>query len=237
MKIYTYAEHVHVYPELTIAQRQRLGVEASGRPLDDDGVVGPKTRGGIYIAPRHEHRLVDQMLRLTLLGAREEGGNNRGRWPAWAMGEPALKHLSPEQIAALPSAEVLRWGRVTQGPHCAGDASKAIELAYGPGQPQSKGAQALVTKWARKPGEEVALSEAQAGDLLSWERRVKGQPDAGHVSVVWGRSGTGLLLTMEGNGGRKDGAFGLYGYTLRDGCKRGRNKDMDVTRVARRTDI
>jgi hypothetical protein len=87
MTTYTYTEHLAAFVDLDTATRQRLGVEPSGRPLDDDGLIGPKTRGGIFLAPVHGHRLVAQMLRLVLLNAREEGGNNRGRWPAWAMGE------------------------------------------------------------------------------------------------------------------------------------------------------
>jgi hypothetical protein len=230
---YTYTEHVAAYPELTVAQRQRLGVEPSGRPLDDDGLVGPRTRSGIFVAPVHEHRLVAQLLLLTLLNMREEGGNNRGRWPAWTMGEPALKDHTPEQIAEMSAAEVARWARVQQGAHCAGDMSTAIRLAYGPGQPASQGAQALVRAWARKPGRPVALSEAQAGDLISWERHVEGQPGAGHVGGVCGRSPSGLLLTLEGNGSRRNGAMGLYGYSLHEGAPR---DTQHVTLVARRAD-
>jgi hypothetical protein len=230
--IYTYDEHIAAYPDLDTATRQRLGVEPDGTPLSDDGKVGPKTRSGLFIAPRAEHKLVDTALSLVLLGAREEGGNNRGRWPGYLMARPADPR-SPQEIAALPPAEVARLSRVQQGSWCAGGASTIIRLAYGAGQPSSWGAQQLVRRWAAKPGRTVALADAQPGDLIAWKRDVPGQPGAGHVGIVWGRSPSGLLLVLECNGSRRGGAVGLYGYSLRDGAKRG---SLEVTQVARRAD-
>lgn len=234
MIIYTYDEHVVAFPDLTPATRQRLGVEPSGLPLDDDGKIGPRTRGGLFVAPRAEHHLVDTALSLVLLNAREEGGNNRGRWPGYFMGERALTPLAPIQIAALPPADVARWARVRQGSWCAGGASTVIRLAYGPRQPQSKGARQLVRRWAASPGRTVALHDAQPGDLIAWKRDVPGQPSAGHVGIVWGRSPSGLLLVLECNGSRKNGAVGLYGYNLRDDARRGK---LEVVQLARRADL
>lgn len=231
--IYTYDEHVAAFPDLDVATRQRLGVEPSGLPLNDDGKVGPRTRGGLFVAPRAEHHLVDTALSLALLNAREEGKNNCGRWPGYFMGERALTPLAPIQIAALPPADVARWSRVTQGSWCAGGASTVIRLAYGDGQPQSKGARQLVRRWAAAPGRSVALMTAQPGDLIAWKRDVPGQPGAGHVGIVWGRSPSGLLLVLECNGSRRNGAVGLYGYNLRDGARRG---SLEVVQVARRAD-
>lgn len=233
MNIYTYDQHLEEFPLLTTAQRQRLGVEPSGHPLDDDGKVGPKTRGGLFVAPRSEHRLVDAYLRLALLNAREEGRNNCGRWPAYFMGQRQLTHLTPEQIADMSAPDVTRWSRVTQGSWCAGGASTVIRLAYGDGQPSSWGARQLVRRWAAHPGRSVALMTAQPGDLIAWKRDVPGQPGAGHVGIVWGRSPSGLLLVLECNGSRKNGAVGLYGYSLRDGAKRG---SLEVVQIARRAD-
>jgi hypothetical protein len=232
MNTYTYAEHVENYPDLTIAQRQRLGVEQGGRPLNDDGIVGPKTRGGIFIPPRSEHRLVDAYLLLAMLNAREEGRNNRGRWPAYLMGQQELLGMTPQGIADMSVAAGARWAQVTQGSWCAGCASTAIRLAYGAGQPWSKGAKQLGRRWAAKPGEEVDPADAQEGDLIIWHREVKGKPWAGHVGVCAGRA-PGLLLVLEGNGSRKGGAVGLYGYDTRDGAKRGTGA---VVMIARRAD-
>lgn len=232
--IYTYDEHVAAYPDLDAATRQRLGVEPSGLPLNDDGKVGPRTRSGLFVAPRAEHDLVDTALSLALLNAREEGKNNSGRWPGYMMGEPALRLLSPQQIADMSAADAARWSRVTQKSWCAGGASTIIRLAYGPGQPSSWGARQLVRRWAAHPGRSVALSLAQPGDLIAWKRDVPNQPGAGHVGIVWGRSPSGLLLVVECNGSRRNGAVGLYGYSLRDGAKRG---SLEVTQVARRADI
>lgn len=233
--IYTYEEHVAAYPDLDVATRQRLGVEPSGLPLNDDGKVGPRTRSGLFVAPRAEHDLVDTALSLALLGAREEGGNNRGRWPGYFMGERALRDLTPAQIAALSPEDVARWSRVTQKSWCAGGASTIIRLAYGAGQPSSWGARQLVRRWAAKPGRTIFdVDDAQPGDLIAWKRDVPGQPGAGHVGIVWGRSPSGLLLVVECNGSRKSGAVGLYGYSLRDGAKRGK---LEVVQLARRADL
>ena len=229
MHPYNYTEHVAAYPDLTTAQRQRLGVEPSGRPLDDDGKAGPKTLSGIFIAPSAEHDLVDTALRPLMQGAREEGkpgalSNNRGYWPALFMGD-----LEQE----MSEADRERWRKVEQGPWCAGFVSWVIRTAYGAGQPQALGARLLTRLWAAKPGKAVAVSEAQAGDLIAWRREVPGKPAAGHIGIVWGRSPSGLLLVLEGNGSRRNGAVGLYGYSLREGAPRG---TQHVTLVARRAD-
>lgn len=233
--IYTYEEHVAAYPDLDVATRQRLGVEPSGLPLNDDGKVGPRTRAGLFVAPSAEHKLVDTALSLVLLGAREEGGNNRGCWPGYFMGEKALRDLTPAQITALSPDGVARWSRVTQKSWCAGGASTIIRLAYGAGQPSSWGARQLVRRWAAKPGRTIFdVDDAQPGDLIAWKRDVPGQPGAGHVGIVWGRSPSGLLLVVECNGSRRGGAVGLYGYSLRDGAKRGK---LEVVQLARRADL
>ena len=224
--MHTYTEHLTAYPELTVAQRQRLGVELSGRPLDDDGKAGSKTRSGIFIAPSQPHQLVEQALVASLAGAREEGGNNKGVWPALFFG--ALDELG--------EADAARWRAVEQGPWCAAFVSWVIRETYGKGQPQAWGARRLTRAWAAKPGEAVALSEAQAGDLICWRREAQGEPAAGHIGIVAGRSPNSLLLVLEGNGGRRGGAVGLYGYDLRSGCKRGSTKTQEVILVARRAD-
>ena len=230
--IYTYDEHLAAFPDLDLSTRQRLGVEPSGHPLDADGKIGPKTRSGLFVAPRSEHRLVDAYLRLALLGAREEGQNNMGRWVAWLMGQKELIGMSPEAVAAMSAEEIARWSRVQQGSWCAGCASSAIRLAYGENQPWSKGAKQLGRRWAAKPGEELDPADAQPGDLVIWHREVKGKPWAGHVGVCAGRE-PGLLLVLEGNGSRKRGAVALYGYSTRDGAKRGTGR---IVMVARRAD-
>jgi hypothetical protein len=228
MTIYNYADHVDAYPELTVAQRQRLGCEPGGTPLDDDGIIGRRTRSGIYLAPRAEHRLVDNMLRLSLLNAREEGGNNKGRWPAWLMGQQQLLGLTPEDIAQMSEGAIARWSGVQQGPFCAGTVTTAIALSYGPDQPASLSAKVLTQRWSRKPGQVIALADAQPGDLICWNR-----DGGGHIGVVAGRH-DGVLLTVEGNGSRKNGAVGVYGYGLRDGAQRG---TQYVILLARRQDL
>lgn len=213
---------------------QRFGVEPNGVPLDDDGVIGPKTRSGLFIDPDLlTHPLTLQMARLALLNAREEGGNNRGRWPGFVMGEKPLIQLTPEQIAALGAADVLKWQGREQGPTCAGHVSTVFRLAYGPGQPWSLSAREITRLWSRGPGRVVKLADAQEGDVLAWERDDPDNKAAGHVVIVVARH-AGLVITLEGNGSRKNGAVGLYGYDLASGAKRGRLKDQEVLMVARR---
>lgn len=220
------ADHKRLWPDLTLAQRQRLGVEPSGAPLNDDGIEGPRTRSGIFIAPGHAHGLLQQAVRASLNGAREEGGNNRGVWPALFYGA----------LDELPEIDAARWRSIEQGPWCAAFASWCIREAYGKGQPQAWGARRLVRRWADRPGQEVTLHTAQAGDLIAWRREVPGEPAAGHVGIVYGRAG-GLLLVMEGNGSRRGGAVGLYGYDLRTGAKRGSKAPQDAILFARRPDL
>lgn len=223
---FSLTEHTRRWPDLTLAQRQRLGVESSGAPLNDDGVEGPRTRGGIYIAPGHPHSLIQQAVRASLNNAREEGGNNRGVWPALFYGA----------LDELPELDAQRWRAVEQGPWCAAFVSWCIREAYGKGQPQAWGARRLVRRWAASPGQEVTLHTAQAGDLIAWRRDVAGEPAAGHVGIVFGRW-DGLLLVMEGNGSRKGGAVGLYGYDVRSGARRGTSKPQEAILFARRPDL
>lgn len=223
--IYTLDEHIRHYPDLTLAQRQRLGIEPNGKPLDDDGVEGPRTRGGLFIAPGHPHALVQQAIRASLSGAKEEGGNNKGQWPALFYGA----------LDELPEVDAARWRSVEQGPWCAAFVSWCIRQTYGKGQPQAWGARRLTKQWAASPGRAVSLNEALAGDLICWRREAPGEPAAGHIGIVAGRS-SGHLLVMEGNGGRRAGAVGLYGYDLRTGCVRGGSKPQGVILVARRAD-
>lgn len=225
MSTYDLAAHLALFPELTIAQRQRLGVEPSGAPLHDDGVVGPRTRSGIYLAPRAHHKLVDKAAWAALQGAREEGGNNRGQWPALFYGA----------LDELPELDAARWRTVQQGPWCAAFVSWCIREAYGAGHPQAWGARRLVRRWADAPGRKVSLAETQAGDLIAWRREVPGEPAAGHVGIVAARA-NGLLLVLEGNGSRRHGAVGLYGYSLREGAKRGTSKPQDAILFARRAE-
>lgn len=233
-KLYTYGQHLASFPSLTTQQRQRLGVEPSGRPLDDDGVVGARTRRGLYIAPAHSHGLISKALWALLEGAREDGlpggkQNNRGAWPALFMGN----------LADLPDDEdgLAEWRTVQQGPWCAGFASWCIREVYGAGQPQSLGARELVRKWGRKPGQVVALADAQPGDLIAWRREAPGEKAAGHVGIVYARDeASGLLLVLEGNGSRGGGAVGLYGYSLAAGAARGERKPQEVLMLSRRKD-
>ena len=236
MKILTYTGAVAL--GVGVALLQRFGVEPSGAPLDDDGIVGRRTLGGLFLDPASlTHPLTLQMARLAKLNAREEGANNQGRWPGYFMGEKRLAALTPEEVAELDAAAVAGWSKITQGPFCAGTVSVAIRLAYGARQPASGSARGLTDRWARRPGRSLPLDElelAQEGDLICWRREAAdGNKAAGHIGVVVGIH-AGLLLVLEGNGARRNGAVGLYGYDLSAGAARGRGKDQEVIMLARR---
>jgi hypothetical protein len=221
----TYDEYRAAHPKHTIDQMQRLGVEPNGVPLKDEGVVGPKTRSGLFLNPDGQHELVETMIWLSLHNARESGGNNCGYWPAILMGMNNYVATDDQR----------KWHGVPQGLWCAGTVSWAIWQTYGPGQPKSWGARELGRLWARRPGTVIKdLDDAQPGDVIVWRREAAdGNKAAGHVGVIGDKTDS-LLLVMEGNGGRTEGAVGLYGYSLANEAKRGRRNPMEVLMIARR---
>ena len=221
--IYTLADHKRLWPSLTLAQRQRLGVEPTGRPLDDDGIEGPRTRSGLYIAPDQDHALVMAAFKMALIGAREDGGNNCGYFP----------HIFMGFLDYDPSADHAPYRGKRQGLWCAGFASWVIRAVYGERAPRSWGARELTRKWATGGRRIPLVTLAEAGDVICWRREEPGEPAAGHVGIVVGRTDE-LLLVVEGNGTRRQGAVGIYGYSLAKRAKRGTEAPQDVLMIARR---
>lgn len=223
---YTLGEHVAAFPNLTLKQRQRLGVELNGTPLNDDGVEGPKTRGAIYVSPHQDHRLLKTAFDMALLGAREDGANNSGYFPHIFMAKKAYDADADRDV----------FKSVRQGLWCAGFVSWCLWRAYGPRAPFSWSARTITRMWAHgKSGGKTILDVADAlpGDVICWRREVPGEDAAGHVGIVIGLFGS-LLLVIEGNGGRAGGAVGVYGYDINDKARRGRKDPQDVLLLARR---
>lgn len=220
----------------TVQMMQRFGVEASGAPLKDDGIAGRKTMAGIYISPEDlAHPITIGLAEYAQLGAREEGGNNHGRWPAHFMRDKKIGPMTPRDVAALPAAEIARLAKIEQGPTCAGTIERVLIGVMGAAAPRSLGAREMGRLWASGPGGQVVkLEDAREGDLIVWRRETAdGSKTAGHIGGVVGKTQS-LILTLEGNGGRDDGAVGLYGYTLADEAARGRAKNQEVIMIARR---
>jgi hypothetical protein len=227
LKVYNYDQHVEAFPHLTSEQRQRLGIHSGTlQPLHDDGKVGPLTLAGLFMAPSSTaSELLNKALWACEQGAQETvGANNAGPWPALFYG--ALDDdFTPEDRA--------KFAQVEQGPWCAAFVSWCIREVMGKGQPQAWGARRLVRRWAVKPGSTVSLAECRAGDLVCWRRHVPGEPAAGHVGIVYGRSGD-LVFIVEGNGTRAQGAVGVYAYRVSKDGERGIKKPQRVIMVARR---
>jgi hypothetical protein len=187
----------------TVPVAQRLGVDASGRPLNDDGQPGPLTRGGEFFvigsdAPRHVREAVEYAKQ----GAREEGGNNRGPWVDFF------------------------WGGRSGGAWCARFVSMCLILA-GALREAISGARRLTDAIPRR----VSLDDVQAGDIISWAIPRPGVPYGGHVGIVVWVTPT-HAYTIEGNGARRDGAVGLYRYDRRARLVYGRDKHP-VWRIVR----
>jgi cell wall-associated NlpC family hydrolase len=224
-RIYTFEEHCEAFPELTVERRQAFGVEGAGahRHLNADGIVGPLTRGGLFVAPTSDHKLIEAALWAARAGAAEHGGNNCGVWV-----EAFMRNI---KIRGNPRwADGLRGGQ--QGPWCAGFVSWAAMEAYGPQAPRSWSARRITQLWANG-GETVALKDVRAGDVICWQRLEEGNPVAGHVGIVAAVQG-GLVFVVEGNGARRLGRVGIYAYSIQNGARRGRVQPQDLHMIARR---
>lgn len=224
MTVYSLEDHQRLWPDLTLAQRQRLGIEPDGTPLDDDAILGRRTRAGIYLEPDAWHPIVAKCVELALLGARESGGNNCGYWPRLFMNK-----LTPPHD---PAADQAIWHGKKNGLWCAGFGGWVARQVYGPPAPYSWSARQLARLWAAG-GERVELEDVQPGDAICWRREDPENGAAGHFG--WAAAKTSeLLITIEGNGSRRDGAVGVYGYSLADRARRGKREPQDLIIIARR---
>jgi hypothetical protein len=202
-RMISFDAHVALYP-MWNSERQRLGVDAQGRPLDDDGLIGPLSRGGRYLDRASvEVPSLKVLLDAAIAGARDEGGNDRGMWPTAHM---SLTLVDPQAPRNRPGGQ--------QGPHCAGGLSWAMVIAYGAHAPAQL---ANKTRWsARDFGDLVAAwgSDArglpvQVGDVLVWQRAGGG----GHIAQVAAVDAEHVYC-LETNTSRRESATGVIAYKL-----------------------
>jgi hypothetical protein len=227
--------HRAAYPYLLPSTRQRLAVNPDGAPLDADGRLGPRSLAALYadlMQLLQSHPLIAAMTIHALAGAGEEGGGNKGQWPGVALARAAdprigrrVRHPAWDPHAPRDRADALTY---SGGAWCAGEMSLAITQVYGDRiDLTSWGAADLLQRWLRAGAAiEVSPEDARPGDLIAW-RDLDGS--GGHVGCVAGRDRE-LLLTLEGNGSRRWGQVGLYGYTAAQDYARGRQELLRIVR-------
>lgn len=226
MSLLTLDAHIAAHPALTLAQRQRLGIEPNGTPLHDDGILGPRTRSGLFLPIQCEadaHPLVYKAVEMALVGARESAaGNNHGYFP----------HIFMSRLPYDARADQEAFRDQKSGLWCAGFGGWVIQQVYGPKAPYSWSARTLARQWLAH-GERVDLKDVQPGDVLCWRREASdGNPAAGHFGFCAERTDE-LLIAIEGNGTRRGGAVGVYGYSLANQAARGKNP-QELLIIARR---
>lgn len=235
MILRTLEAHRDAYPYLLPSTRQRLAIRPDGRPLDADGRLGKQSEGALYadlMELLQSHPLIAAMTLHALAGAGEEGGGNKGQWPGVCLARGAdprigarKRHPDWDPHAPRDRADALAY---SGGSWCAGEMSLAITQVYGDRVDlTSWGATDLTARWLKAgAGVEVSAEDARAGDLIAW-RDLDGS--GGHVGCVAGRADD-LLLTLEGNGARRWGQVGLYGYARAQGYTRGRQALLRLVR-------
>lgn len=203
----TYAEITARHPELPIDAIQRLGVEdvESLRPLADDGIEGPKTRGGAYLDPcdvAFWRTVCSEAWRdiLTPGGLREVGGNNAGEFVALIYGE---KH-SP--------------GR-DYGPWCAAYASYLLSRSM-LDAPKSWSARALGRQIAEAVGKQ---EDPESGSIAVWRRN--NSTWQGHIGAVL-CADDDYVWVCEGNGKASGGVVRAYCYSRADLSRGGKGNEL-----------
>jgi len=155
------------------------------KPLAIDGKVGPLTRGGVFYIPEcHDDDLVHVAFGYLKLGAKEIGGNNRGKWVNHFFGKDEDYVLKgPAQWCAAFTTTCLL--------ETYGEEAKAFS---------SWGARRQGDKF-EKAGARVPLEDIEHGDIITWERIDAMSPYAGHVGVVCYVDDEHVCV-IEGNAGR-----------------------------------
>lgn len=203
---------------------QRLGVDAQRRPLDDDGRIGPLSRGGLYLDPTSVTcPAVRAAVSAAIAGGREVGGNDRGQWPRALMtrreGRGSIDPQAPrDAVVSEPQ----------QGQWCAGGMSWLLWVAYGDDAPHSWSARNLgerVAVWGSDLGTNAA--KIAPGDIIVWQRRSE---PGGHVAICAAVDATHVYC-LEANTARRQSAIGLIAYSLADGLRRGQQELHQIARL------
>jgi hypothetical protein len=203
---------------------QRLGVDAQGRPLDDDGRIGPLSRGGRYLDPTSVTcPAVRAAVSAAIAGGREVGGNDRGQWPRALMTTRAGRgSIDPQATRDAVAVEP------QQGQWCAGGLSWLLWVAYGEAAPHSWSARQLgehVAAWGQDLGTDAAKIEP--GDVIVWQRRSE---PGGHVAICAAHDDE-RIYCLEANTSRRQSAIGLIAYSRASGVARGQQELHQIARL------
>lgn len=164
---------------------QRLGVDASGKPLVIDGTTGELTRGGRFLNPVGPHIAgVDAAIKELLAGAEEVGGNNAGPFVS-------------KYYKRAPNDPQ------NHGAWCAAFCGWCLQQDLGPSAPYSWSARRLLDRC------EEQSQAPRLGSVACWERESAG-PYNGHVGLVAHvEEDTRAVWVIEGNTGPR-GAVRVY---------------------------
>lgn len=177
-------------PDLPVDVLQRFGHEAvSIRPLVCDGIVGTRTKSGIYLDPQAVRDAgctpAKVALAELLAGAAEVGGPNAGPW--------VIKYARLSPGATLGT---------DRGAWCAFFASWVLDQwarLHGKSFPKEGGARAVVRDLPHQLDVKRSLfAQLQVGDLIAWPSTTRAASWAGHVGIVAAKDQAGLY-TIEGN--------------------------------------
>lgn len=200
MTIHTTFEALRsAYPSLPIEVLQRFGHEQGLiKPLVADGIIGPKTKSGIYLDPQAVLSAgctpAKVALDELLAGAREIGGPNAGPWV--------------HKYARLSPGATLGTDR---GAWCAFFASWVLDAwakLHGKSHPKEGGARAVVRDLAHQLDVRRGLfALLRVGDLIAWPSMTRASW-AGHVGFVAALDASGVY-TIEGNVDLRPGVDGV----------------------------
>jgi len=207
--------------ERAVTAWQAHGVDAYGRKLAVDGIVGAKTWDSFtvstddvftepvptdfYPIPKGGSEIGRTALRVGMQemwnGARELNKNNAGEFV-----QKYLQRDDADELQWSWCAGFVSWCYMTASEHL----EVSMPFKY------TGGAQNLYNQIEKKGGAYEASKEnpPMPGDICTWWRgETKGWQ--GHVGMVWGYN-NGMVYVLEGNAGRFPARVRVFDYVLDD---------------------